>query len=92
MAAAGWWWHARSPSPIEWQGYAEADFVKVGPTLAGLLTAVFVERGVKVDRGVQLFDQDDISDRAALDQTARQLRQAEAQVVNLQSSGKPTEI
>jgi HlyD family secretion protein len=92
MAAAGWCWHARSPSPIEWQGYAEADFVKVGPTLAGLLTAVFVERGVKVDRGVQLFDQDDISDRAALDQTARQLRQAEAQVVNLQSSGKPTEI
>ncbi|MGO8846880.1 MAG: HlyD family secretion protein [Methylocella sp.] len=92
MAAAGGWWHARSPSPIEWQGYAEADFVKVGPTLAGLLTAVFVERGVKVDRGVQLFDQDDISDRAALDQTARQLRQAEAQVVNLQSSGKPTEI
>ena len=84
MAAAGWWWHARSPSPIEWQGYAEADFVKVGPTLAGLLTAVFVERGVKVDRGVQLFDQDDISDRAALDQTARQLRQAEAQVVKIQ--------
>lgn len=74
------------------RAYAEADFVKVGPTLAGLLTAVFVERGVKVDRGVQLFDQDDISDRAALDQTARQLRQAEAQVVNLQSSGKPTEI
>jgi HlyD family secretion protein len=93
VAAAGWWlWRARSPAPVEWQGYAEADFVKVGPTLAGLLTAVFVERGVMVDRGAQLFDQDDIADRAALDQTARQLRQAEAQLANLRSAGKPTEI
>ncbi len=92
MAAGGWWWRARSPSPIEWQGYAEADFVKVGPTLTGLVTAVFVERGVKVDRGARLFDQDDISDRAALDQAIRQLRQAEAQFANLESAGKPTEI
>jgi HlyD family secretion protein len=93
IAASGWWWwRARGPVQIEWQGYAEADFVKVGPTLAGLLTSVFVERGVKVDRGAQLFDQDDIADRAALDQAARQLRQTEAQLANLQSAGKPTEI
>jgi HlyD family secretion protein len=93
IAASGWWWwRARGPVQIEWQGYAEADFVKIGPTLAGLLTSVFVERGVKVDRGAQLFDQDDIADRAALDQAARQLRQTEAQLANLQSAGKPTEI
>ena len=93
IAASGWWWwRARGPVQIEWQGYAEADFVKVGPTLAGLLTSVFVERGVKVDRGAQLFDQDDIADRAALDQAARQLRQTEAQLANLQAAGKPTEI
>jgi HlyD family secretion protein len=93
IAASGWWWwRARGPVQIEWQGYAEADFVKVGPTLAGLLTSVFVERGVKVDRGAQVFDQDDIADRAALDQAARQLRQTEAQLANLQSAGKPTEI
>ena len=92
LAASGWWWRARGPVPIEWQGYAEADFVKVGPTLAGLLTAVFAERGVKVDRGTKLFDQDDIADQAALDQAARQLRQTEAQLANLQSAGKPTEI
>jgi HlyD family secretion protein len=92
IAASGWWWRTRGPVQIEWQGYAEADFVKVGPTLAGLLTSVFVERGVKVDRGAQLFDQDDIADRAALDQAARQLRQTEAQLANLQSAGKPTEI
>jgi HlyD family secretion protein len=92
MAGAGWWWQTRIPPPPEWQGYAEADFVKVGPTLQGLLTSLFVERGAKVACGAPLFDQDDIADRAAVDQATRQLRQAERQLVNLQSGGKPTEI
>ena len=93
MAGAGWWWwQTRIPPPTEWQGYAEADFVKVGPTLQGLLTSLFVERGAKVACGAPLFDQDDIADRAAVDQATRQLRQAERQLVNLQSGGKPTEI
>ncbi len=93
VAAAGfWWWRARDPAPAEWQGYAEADYVKVGPTLGGLLTKVFVTRGAEVARGAPLFEQDDIADRAALDQAARQLTQAEAQLANLQSAGKPTEI
>ena len=37
-----WWWSARLPPPVAWQGYAEADFVKIGPTQQGLLTAVAV--------------------------------------------------
>ncbi len=94
LAGAGWWrWRqtgaVRRP---DWQGYAEADFIKVGPTLAGLLTALFVERGSQVALGEPLFDQDDIADRAAVDQARRQLTQAEGQLVNLQSGGKPTEI
>jgi HlyD family secretion protein len=88
-----WWWtQARPQAPTEWQGYAEADFVKVGPTQQGLLTAVAVARGDKVNPGARLFDQDDASDRAALDQAKRQLAQAEEQLKNLQDSGKPTEI
>ena len=41
VAAGGcaWWWFGTRPSPVMWQGYAEADYVKVGPTQAGLLTA-----------------------------------------------------
>ena len=46
VAGTGWWWaRTRIPPPAEWQGYAEADFVKVGPTQQGLLTSVFVARG-----------------------------------------------
>jgi HlyD family secretion protein len=93
LASAGLWWSRfRDPAPIEWQGYAEADFVKVGPTLEGLLTSVSVTRGAKVPAGARLFDQDDIADRAAVDQATRQLGQAEAQLANLRFAGKPTEI
>jgi HlyD family secretion protein len=77
---------------VEWQGYAEADFIKVGPTQQGLLTSLFVARGSKVAAGAPLFDQDDTADQAARDQTARQLKQAEEQLANLQAGGKPTEI
>jgi HlyD family secretion protein len=90
--AAGWWWTSRAAPPTEWQGYAEADFIKVGPTQQGLLTSLFVARGTKVAAGAPLFDQDDTADKAARDQAARQLKQAEEQLANLQAGGKPTEI
>src|SRR5262252_4899089 len=95
LAAAGagwWWWTTRVPPPVQWQGYAEADFIKVGPTQQGLLTSLYVARGSRVEAGALLFDQDDTADRAAHDQTARQLKQAEEQLANLQAGGKPTEI
>jgi HlyD family secretion protein len=93
VAGAGWWWaRTRVPPPTEWQGYAEADFVKVGPTQQGLLTSVFVARGARVAARAPLFDQDDTAEKAAADQAARQLAQAEAQLGNLRASGKQTEI
>jgi HlyD family secretion protein len=96
IAAAGggaiWWWTTRQPPPIEWQGYAEADFVKIGPTQSGLLTAVNVARGDLVSAGAVLFTQDDTDDRAARDQATQQLAQAEKQLSNLMAAAKPTEI
>ncbi len=96
LVAAGaggtWWWSHRQPVQVMWQGYAEADFVKVGPTQAGLLTAVNVSRGDMVKAGDLLFTQDSTDDLAARDQAAGLLAQAEKQLVNLQQSAKPTEI
>jgi HlyD family secretion protein len=96
LAAAGggawWWWATRRLPPVMWQGYAEADFVKVGPTQQGLLTAVAVARGDVVETGALLFTQDETDDRAARDQAAQMLAQAERQLVNLRNAGKPTEI
>ncbi len=87
-----WWWSARRPPPVAWQGYAEADYVKVAPTQSGLLTAVSVARGDAVAAGAPLFNQDDTDDLAARDQAAGQLSQAEKQLANLQQAAKPTEI
>jgi HlyD family secretion protein len=92
LAAGLVWYRNLPPAPTEWQGYAEADFVKVGPTQQGLLTEVMVARGDEVASGAPLFAQDDTSDRAARDQAARQLQQAKEQLANLEASGKPTEI
>jgi HlyD family secretion protein len=87
-------WRAKNASPTlrEWQGYAEADFVKVGPTQAGLLTSLGVARGDRVEAGSPLFAQDETDDLAGRDQAARQLRQAQEQLANLEQGAKPTEI
>jgi HlyD family secretion protein len=87
-----WWWCTRPPPDIFWQGYAEADYVKIGPTQQGLLTAVAVARGDEVAAGTPLFAQDETQDRAARDQAAQMLAQAEEQLANLQAGGKRTEI
>ena len=92
LASAWALFRPRPPAPIAWQGYAEADFVKVGPTQAGLLTAVHVARGDRVAKGQPLFEQDDADDRAAVDQARRLLQQARDQLANLLSPAKPTEI
>jgi len=88
-----WWWSRhRSAAAVVWQGYADADYVKVGPTQQGLLTTVAVYRGDLVESGALLFTQDETADRAAQDQAVRQLAQAEQQLANLRAGGKPTEI
>jgi HlyD family secretion protein len=88
----GLWWYRATPVPTVWHGYAEADYVKVGPTQQGLLTEVSVARGAEVGVGSLLFAQDETADRAARDQAARQLQQARDQLANLEAAGKPTEI
>jgi len=90
--AATEWWTNRVPPALEWQGYADADFVKVGPIQEGMIVAVHVVRGAKVTAGAPLFDQDDTHERAARDQALRQLKQAEAQLGNLEAASREPQI
>jgi HlyD family secretion protein len=94
VAGMGWlWWSQQSNNaPPAWQGYVEADYVKVAPVQQGLLTAISVARGDQIAKGAALFTQDDTAERAARDQAARQLSQAEQQLANLETGGKPTEV
>jgi HlyD family secretion protein len=82
----------KTPARIMWQGYADADFVKVGPTQQGLVVAVHVARGDRVEKDHPLFEQDDADDKAAVTQAQSTLQQARDQLANLQNPGKPTEI
>jgi HlyD family secretion protein len=93
-AAAGvlWWSQHRASEPPAWQGYAEADYLKVAPVLQGQLTVVSVARGVAIAAGAPLFAQDDTAERAQRDQASRQFAQAEEQLANLEAGSKPTEI
>lgn len=92
-AAAAFAWWRLAPAPVTgWQGYVDADYVKVAPTQQGLLTAMDVHRGDTVKAGAPLFAQDDAYDRAARDEAAAKLGQAEAELRNLQSASRETEI
>lgn len=91
-AAAFAWWRLAPAPATAWQGYVDADYVKVAPTQQGLLTAVNVRRGDTVKTGAPLFAQDDAYDRAARDEAAAKLAQSEAQLRNLQTASRETEI
>ncbi len=93
LIIAGAAWFLSRPAPdIYWQGYAEADFLRIGPTLAGKLTHLAVARGDSIANNGVLFTQDAVPDMAARDQASAQLHQAEAVLANLQNGAKPTEI
>ncbi len=92
-AVAGWFiLRPKATASIAWQGYAEADFVKVGPTQQGLVTVLHVARGDRVNKDQPLFEQDDADDRGAVSQAGYVLQQARDQLTNLQNAAKPTEI
>jgi HlyD family secretion protein len=75
-----------------YSGYVEADYVFVTSSVGGTLAKIGVARGDRVAKGTLLFALDDTSERAARDEAAAKLRQAEAQLADLQSGKRPPEI
>ncbi len=90
----GWGiWYRTRPAPTSgWQGYAEADYLKIGPTQAGQLTRLDVQRGDQVKPGTLLFEQDAAFDQATLQQANGQLHAAEAQLHNLSTKSRAQQI
>jgi HlyD family secretion protein len=95
LAAAGaglWWWFPRATDANVWQGYVDAEFVRIGPPLQGLLTQVPVKAGDMVKAGQLLFAQDNANDIASRDEIAARVREGEARLANLQAAGRDLEI
>ncbi len=89
---AAWWWFPAAPPPNTWQGYVDAEFVRIGPPLQGLLVTVPVKAGEVVKAGQLLFAQDDTNDSASRDEIAARVMEAEARLANLQDIGRAPEI
>ncbi|MSO53812.1 MAG: biotin/lipoyl-binding protein [Rhodospirillales bacterium] len=79
------------PTP-RFQGYVEADYVRVAPRDSGTLERLGVARGDRVAIGDALFGLDDDAELAARDEARARLTQAEAHLDDLQKGKRAPEI
>lgn len=73
-------------------GYAEGEYVYVAAPEGGWVSEVLVTRGAQVKVGDPLFALDADAQIAQRDQAAAQMREAEAQLANLETGRRPDEI
>jgi len=74
-----------------WQGYAEGEYVRVGPIDGGTVETIDVARGDRVEKGALLFRLDTTAETAAEAQTAAQLAEAKTALEDAQRELKRTE-
>lgn len=75
-----------------YQGYAEAEYVRVALPFGGMLEKLHVERGAQVKEGDVLFALENENETAMRREAEERLRNAEAQLANLKKSRRPPEI
>jgi len=75
-----------------YQGYAEGEFVRVAAPFAGRLQSLSVARGMQVKTGAALFVLEQENEAAARREAQERLKNAEAQLADLQKGKRPTEI
>ena len=73
-------------------GYAEGEYVYIAAPEGGWVSEMLVTRGAQVKVGDALFALDAEAQIAQRDQAAAQMRQAEAQLANLETGRRPDEI
>ncbi len=73
-------------------GYAEGEYVRIASPYAGSLTTLNVKRGDKVDASAPLFALEQENERAAREEAAARVKQAESQVENLRKGKRPEEV
>lgn len=79
-------------APPYYQGYVEAEYVRVAVPFAGSLERLHVQRGMQVKAGDALFALERENEEAARREAEERLHNAEAQLANLQKSRRPSEI
>jgi HlyD family secretion protein len=80
------------PDKGAWQGYVEAEYTYVAPLESGRITALDVQRGDQVQAGQSLFALENDSERAARDQAAAELAEAQSDLVDLRKGDRPEDL
>jgi HlyD family secretion protein len=78
--------------PDRFSGYAEGEFVYVGPAVAGRLQTLAVQRGQRVESGALLFRLEPDPERHERAAAAARAEQAAAQAANLRKGKRVDEI
>jgi HlyD family secretion protein len=81
-----------STSTQQFQGYAEAEYVRIAVPFAGNLNLLAVRRGIEVKAGAPLFTLEQENEAQAKREAAERLRQAQARLDDLKKSKRPSEI
>lgn len=80
------------PEKAGWQGYVEAEYTYVAALESGRITALDVARGDQVTAGQTLFALEADAERAARDQAAAELAQAESDLADLRKGARPEDL
>ncbi|MBI3716172.1 MAG: HlyD family efflux transporter periplasmic adaptor subunit [Betaproteobacteria bacterium] len=73
-------------------GYAEGEYVRVASPYAGSLATLSVKRGDRIANGAALFALEQENERAAREEAAARVRQAESQLENSRKGKRPEEV
>lgn len=77
---------------VRYQGYVEADYLRVAARAAGTIELLAVRRGQHVEAGDLVFMLDDDMESALRDEAAARLAAAEARLADLRKGERPQEI
>jgi HlyD family secretion protein len=80
-----------APSGV-YAGYAEGEYVRIAAPNAGSLSVLHVRRGDQVEANAALFALEQESERAAREEAAARVDQAQAQLANLGKGKRPDEV
>ena len=79
------------PTPV-YNGYVEADYVYVAPSVTGRIRALAVAEGDEIGVGQALFEMDASQQQASLRAATARVAQAEANLRNLETGSREAEI
>ncbi|SAK89087.1 HlyD family secretion protein [Caballeronia temeraria] len=75
-----------------YQGYVEGEFVYLGSSQSGKLTALSAARGQTLKAGTSTFALESVDETAALDQAQRQLTAAQSQLEDILTGKRAPEV